>query len=71
MDVGLCVASQRRNKLDAELLSQCNTQLIMKMGNPVDQDSRDCDSQGNPKEQLGEKRQTQGVNGGRASGKVI
>ncbi|MFH1402800.1 MAG: ATP-binding protein [Candidatus Altiarchaeota archaeon] len=36
--VGLCVVSQRPNKLDSDVLSQCNTQFIMKMVNPVDQE---------------------------------
>lgn len=36
--VGLCVISQRPNKLDADILSQCNTQIIMRIVNPVDQE---------------------------------
>ena len=36
--VGLCVISQRPNKLDSDVLSQCNTQVIMKIVNPSDQD---------------------------------
>ncbi len=36
--VGLCVVSQRPNKLDADVLSQCNTQIIMKIVNPSDQE---------------------------------
>jgi len=36
--VGLCLISQRPNKLDADILSQCNTQVIMKIVNPADQD---------------------------------
>jgi len=36
--VGLCVVSQRPNKLDADVLSQCNTQIIMKIMNPSDQE---------------------------------
>ena len=36
--VGLCVISQRPNKLDADVLSQCNTQVIMKIVNPSDQE---------------------------------
>ncbi|MBU0761502.1 MAG: ATP-binding protein [Candidatus Altiarchaeota archaeon] len=36
--VGLCIVSQRPNKLDADVLSQCNTQLIMKIVNPADQE---------------------------------
>jgi hypothetical protein len=36
--LGLCVVSQRPNRLDADVLSQCNTQVIMKIVNPADQD---------------------------------
>jgi len=36
--VGLCLVSQRPNKLDQDILSQCNTQIIMKMMNPSDQE---------------------------------
>jgi DNA helicase HerA-like ATPase len=36
--VGLCVVSQRPNKLDSDVLSQCNTQIIMKIMNPSDQE---------------------------------
>ncbi|MDD5111179.1 MAG: ATP-binding protein [Candidatus Altiarchaeota archaeon] len=36
--VGLCIISQRPNKLDADVLSQCNTQVIMKIVNPSDQE---------------------------------
>lgn len=36
--VGLCIISQRPNKLDADVLSQCNTQIIMKIVNPSDQE---------------------------------
>ncbi len=36
--VGLCIVSQRPNRLDADVLSQCNTQVIMKMVNPADQE---------------------------------
>jgi hypothetical protein len=36
--VGLCIISQRPNKLDADVLSQCNTQFIMKIVNPSDQE---------------------------------
>lgn len=36
--VGLCIVSQRPNKLDADVLSQCNTQIIMKIVNPSDQE---------------------------------
>lgn len=35
--VGLCIVSQRPNKLDSDILSQCNTQIIMKIVNPSDQ----------------------------------
>lgn len=36
--VGLCIVSQRPNKLDADILSQCNSQIIMKIVNPSDQE---------------------------------
>ncbi|MBD3389154.1 MAG: DUF87 domain-containing protein [Candidatus Altiarchaeales archaeon] len=36
--VGLCIVSQRPNKLDQDVLSQCNTQVIMKIVNPSDQE---------------------------------
>jgi len=36
--VGLCIVSQRPNKLDSDVLSQCNTQIIMKIVNPTDQE---------------------------------
>ncbi len=36
--VGLCIVSQRPGKLDADVLSQCNTQIIMKIVNPADQE---------------------------------
>ncbi len=36
--VGLCIVSQRPNKLDADVLSQCNTQIILKIVNPSDQE---------------------------------
>lgn len=36
--VGLCLVSQRPGKLDADVLSQCNTQVIMKIVNPSDQE---------------------------------
>ncbi|MFC2154332.1 ATP-binding protein [Candidatus Altiarchaeota archaeon] len=36
--VGLCIVSQRPGKLDSDVLSQCNTQLIMKIVNPADQE---------------------------------
>jgi len=35
--VGVCIVSQRPGKLDSDVLSQCMTQIIMKMINPVDQ----------------------------------
>jgi len=35
---GLCIVSQRPNKLDSDVLSQCNTQIIMKIVNPSDQE---------------------------------
>jgi len=36
--VGLCIISQRPNKLESDILSQCNTQIIMKIVNPSDQE---------------------------------
>ncbi len=36
--VGLCIVSQRPGKLDADVLSQCNTQIIMRIVNPADQE---------------------------------
>ena len=36
--VGLCIVSQRPNKLDADVLSQCNSLIIMKIVNPSDQE---------------------------------
>ena len=36
--VGVCLVSQRPNKLDSDVLSQCNTQIIMKIMNPSDQE---------------------------------
>lgn len=36
--VGLCLISQRPSRLDQDVLSQCNTQVIMKIVNPLDQD---------------------------------
>ena len=36
--VGLCIVSQRPGKLDSDILSQCNTQIIMKIVNPSDQE---------------------------------
>ncbi|MFH1835917.1 MAG: ATP-binding protein [Methanobacteriota archaeon] len=36
--VGLCMVSQRPGKLDSDVLSQCNTQIIMKIMNPSDQE---------------------------------
>ncbi len=36
--VGICIVSQRPSKLDADVLSQCNTQIIMKIVNPSDQE---------------------------------
>lgn len=35
--VGVCVVSQSPGKLDSEVLSQCMSQIIMKMINPTDQ----------------------------------
>ena len=36
--VGLCIVSQRPSKLDSDVLSQCNTQIILKIVNPSDQE---------------------------------
>jgi DNA helicase HerA-like ATPase len=36
--IGLCIVSQRPSKLDSDILSQCNTQIIMKIVNPSDQE---------------------------------
>ena len=36
--VGLCLVSQRPGKLDSDVLSQCNSQIIMKIMNPSDQE---------------------------------
>lgn len=36
--LGLCIVSQRPSRLDADILSQCNTQIIMKIVNPSDQE---------------------------------
>jgi DNA helicase HerA-like ATPase len=36
--VGLCIVSQRPSRLDSDILSQCNTQIIMKIVNPSDQE---------------------------------
>lgn len=36
--IGMCIVSQRPNKLDSDILSQCNTQIIMKIVNPTDQE---------------------------------
>jgi DNA helicase HerA-like ATPase len=37
--VGCCLVSQRPGKLDSDILSQCMTQIIMKIINPSDQDN--------------------------------
>lgn len=37
--VGACLVSQRPGKLDSDVLSQCMTQIIMKIINPTDQDN--------------------------------
>ena len=36
--VGLCLVSQRPSKLDADILSQCNSQIILRVVNPSDQE---------------------------------
>ncbi len=35
--IGLCIVSQRPNKVDQNVLSQCNSQIILKIVNPRDQ----------------------------------
>ena len=35
--IGLCIVSQRPNKIDQNVLSQCNSQIILKIVNPRDQ----------------------------------
>lgn len=35
--IGLCIVSQRPNKVDQNVLSQCNSQIILKVVNPKDQ----------------------------------
>jgi len=35
--IGLCIVSQRPNKVDQNVLSQCNSQIILKVVNPRDQ----------------------------------
>jgi hypothetical protein len=35
--LGLCVVSQRPGKIDSDITSQCNTQIIMRIRNPEDQ----------------------------------
>ncbi|HUX98706.1 MAG TPA: ATP-binding protein [Candidatus Deferrimicrobium sp.] len=35
--IGLCIVSQRPNKIDQNVLSQCNSQIILKVVNPKDQ----------------------------------
>ncbi len=37
--VGICIISQRPGKLDQDVLSQCMTQVIMRIVNPIDQQS--------------------------------
>ena len=37
--IGTCLVSQRPGKLDSDTLSQCLTQIIMKIINPTDQDN--------------------------------
>lgn len=46
--VGLCVISQRPSKLDEDVLSQCNSSIVMKVRNGVDQKtiSRSVESAG-------------------------
>jgi len=37
--VGVCLISQRPSKIDSDILSQCMTQIVMRMVNPADQDN--------------------------------
>jgi hypothetical protein len=37
--VGVCLISQRPSKIDSDILSQCMTQIIMRIVNPADQDN--------------------------------
>ncbi|WP_456478564.1 helicase HerA domain-containing protein [Geoglobus ahangari] len=37
--VGVCLISQRPSKIDSDILSQCMTQVVMRMVNPADQDN--------------------------------
>ncbi|MHA1269155.1 MAG: ATP-binding protein [Candidatus Helarchaeota archaeon] len=35
--IGLCIVSQRPGKVHSDILSQCNSQIILKVVNPIDQ----------------------------------
>jgi len=37
--VGVCLISQRPSKIDSDILSQCMTQVIMRIVNPADQEN--------------------------------
>ncbi|RLI88599.1 MAG: ATP-binding protein, partial [Archaeoglobales archaeon] len=37
--VGVCLISQRPSKIDSDILSQCMTQIIMRIVNPADQEN--------------------------------
>jgi hypothetical protein len=37
--VGICLISQRPSKIDSDILSQCMTQIIMRIVNPADQEN--------------------------------
>ncbi len=37
--VGVCLISQRPSKIDSDILSQCMTQVVMRIVNPADQDN--------------------------------
>ena len=37
--VGVCLISQRPSKIDSDILSQCMTQIVMRIVNPADQDN--------------------------------
>jgi DNA helicase HerA-like ATPase len=52
--MGLCVISQRPAKVDKNVLSQCSTQIIMKMTNPLDLQSAISSCEGLDKDSANE-----------------
>ncbi len=40
--VGVCLISQRPSKIDSDVLSQCMTQIVMRIVNPADQENVRC-----------------------------